>query len=358
MTSQDDVKAEIELIGEIIDAGREDQLDKLEELRQEADEEGFLHAAIYARALLAASAGLRTGASAVDTVVGMLAESRRFYQEHRDRLLPEIVQPLLLQMLTAQYIAFVNPAIPLRNVDAVRLSFEEMLREHGSSLWASHAMALRIAIALEQDAEVDRLFALARSEPRDETSIGATIDVYVEWLARRERYREALDVFERTSRDDEPRYYRYTQLAAALPAVHLGQTDLADWLFVQSIDEDDTDSSDSPRLTYLAVRGRYDEALDWLPRVRDDEELTGKDRTLVAEHVVVLMQHLVAAGRGDERVECLGGTVAEVLANERAIAEASARTFDQVNGIDVDLRRVHDFWARYAPGVPLDAGRP
>ena len=58
-----------------------------------------------------------------------------------------------------------------------------------------------------------------------------------------------------------------------------------------------------------------------------------------------------AMGRANERIDCLDDTVAGALRTHREIAEESARTVDRVNGIDVELRRVHAFWDRHAPVV-------
>lgn len=327
---------------------------ELEQLLSEADEENLVHSGIFARCILAAEL-MMANADDLTGVLGLFAESQQLMRRHQDVLVAEAFGPVLLHMQLTLALLLEHPEVPLDRIEAVRGTYEQMCRQNGMTLRGAYSTAMRIAARRGDHSATERLFALSQAQPRDRMVIADTVEHAIDWYAARGQYVEALGLYERATAEDERHYYRYVQVAALMPALHCGRDQLAAQLYDDSLDPDDIDSGDAPRLTYLALTGRYDDGVALLPQVLKPTDYdTDRSRAFAAEHAVVLLSHLEAAGRGGDRVAGLDGTVSELLAHCRSLAEETARTVDRVNSMDVAVRRLHGFWDEHTPAATRD----
>lgn len=348
-----DYDADAEMIGELMEiAGRPSgpaQTTALEDLLAEADAGGLVHSAIFVRSLLAGSLGM-ADADDLAPILGLLAESQQLLRDHQAELIAEVFEPILIQTHMTLLLLLESPAVPLARVEALRANYEQMCRQVGMTLRGAYAVAMIIAVRREDHAAAEQLFVRSQAQPRHRVVIMDSVENAVEWYARRGRYDEAFRLYEQATPESEGDYYRYVQIALLVAAQSIGRTELAARLHSDSFDPDDIDSGDAPRLTYLALAGRYDEGLALLPLVMKPQDYdTDRSRAICAEHAAVLLGHLQAAGRGGEQVAGMGATVSDLAGRYRDLAERTARRVDEVNKLDVAVRRLHAFWTAHGP---------
>ena len=356
-----DVEAEIALIDELTDMARDPndvaRVSELEALLSRTDAtDQTPHAAIFARSLLAGHL-IMTNADDLAPVLGLFAETQNLMEAHSDELISDVFVPILVQSHVTIMMLLENPSVPLDRVEALLANFEQLCRQTGNTLRGVYALAMRIAIRRGDHDAAERLFAQLQAQPRDTIVIGDTVEEAMEWYTDRGMYEEALHLFQRATPEDEGDYYRYVQMAALIPAQRTGRTQLAEQLFNDSFDMDDIDG-DAPRLTYLALAGRYDQALELMPLIMEPQDFdTDRSRAQSAKHAAVLLSHLQALGRGSQQVSGMDATVDELFTGYLSLAESNAQRIDQVNKMDAAMPNLQRFWANFAPRISADSGR-
>lgn len=329
--------------------------ERLENLLAKSDDQGLIHSAIYARTYLAGDLIVADVGRDLTPVLGLFAETQQLLQDHQGELSSEVFRPVVIHMGAAIVLLLLHPEMPLDRIEAVRAGYELMCRQHGYSLRGAHLFAMSIAILRGDVSEAERHFTLAQAQPRGSYIVNDTFAEAIGWYTSRGKYAEAVALYKQATPETESRSWAGLQIVTTPAALRAGDAELAAHLYDEAHDPQDVGSLEAPLLTYLALAGRLDEALVLLPDVvAYEDNATDSIRSYVAQHAAVLLHHLQAAGRGAETVQGLDGSVDELLARYREIAESTARTLDRVNSMDVAVLHLHDFWNRFGP-APLSA---
>ena len=328
----------------------------LEALLQRAEADELYNSAIFARVALAADA-VMSNADDLAPALGLLAESQQRARERPDDLISPTISLLLILTQAILHLLLHHPEIPLDRVELLRRNYEDFCKQHGMTLRGACALAMTIAARRGDHAAAQRLFMQSQAQPRSDYLAADTVSDAIGWYAGRGLDAEALQLYGQADPNTERHYYSYVLTNSLIPAQRSGRTELAARLYEESLDHhDDLDSGHGSMLSYLAIAGRYDDGLALIPLLtRPAGDDTDWSRAEIAEHLVVLLSHLQAAGRGDEPVSKMDATVDELLERYRSVAERTARQIDQVNKMDVVLRRLHAFWAEHCPAAHFRA---
>lgn len=341
-----DYEADSALIYELLDLAREPVSDQwredISDIIAEADAGGLIHSAVFARIVQTKDLSMLND---IERVVGTLAEAQQIWTAHADTMQPQLVPFILLQMGLTIMILGEQLTIPIDRQQTLRASYEQLCRQHGHPLRVPYRLGMTLAARAGDLAQADELFTRTQAEPLD--PLFPEIDGEdIEFLARRGDDTGAVRRYRAIDLENARSTVTLAHAAALLPLLRLGLLDDAERAYRASCGEDDDPHPQV--LSYLALRGRYDEGLRRLEQLlQEDPEQpeTPRGAAVTAAHAAVLFAHLQRAGHGGDQVAGRGGSVDELLIRFRDHAEAAAARLDRVNRRPVAVAELRRFWA-------------